>query len=816
VSLKVPAFMPKGQYSSSSDYPPLRSFVVQLFLVLAALSGVFMAGTIRQGATGIFLTVAGAAMVCLAPNRVVPWRYWILCGGLMLSASLSLLPQGWFYQPAWRVGLQEYQGLPPLLQVSLAPRETIYWMMLLAGALLTGLFSLGHPVRSGVKIYIALLGALGCATYALLAIYSKKTGWDYPFMPKNIFAPPDFGFFPNRNHTAAFLVTGAVLALGIVRTSWIEKRPLAFVLGAGVIATCSYALLFESTSRGGVVFLVAGMLVWLAMLGKGHRSSALVVSVLALGFLVAGIFFSTESQARDRVLEFFGVSSKVSESAEQKHGPAFSDFRSKIFRDAVKIVRDYPITGTGLGTFAYVAPFYVDASIDEAIPIHPESDWLMVACESGLLFLLCAFGLLVVLIQDMLPLRRSVTWPLRWAIISAALASILHAMVDVPIHRVELGWWILILAGLAFGNPAPTGTERNKSWWTQRLIFGAGGAGCLALGLLLIRSQWFGEVPFPPYRASIAINQMRQLAEKGLFLEAANLARSEIPLSPMSVGLYRELGYREIKSGGNPIVADAVFSAERALNPVSSRLAFDQGMLWLGDDPKRTAKLWVESMKRHLRIQKGGAYSNPEELFGRMLSHAHQHPEMLPILEECSRMTPGLWMVWIGSASPDNIEQAALNKEFVASLDAPSRQKFIQAWWNRGNKDALEKFLAENPDWEEAAWGLRVRQMLAKKEFQRAVEAAQKRYAIDLNLPTLRPEQLAQRNPPPGLAESVAYYISQSNHVSARRMIAESIRAKEVEGFRLQCALAIQVGDWLAAWEAMEGILSQSNRANLP
>jgi len=32
----------------------------------------------------------------------------------------------------------------------------------------------------------------------------------------------------------------------------------------------------------------------------------------------------------------------------------------------------------------------------------------------------------------------------------------------------------------------------------------------------------------------------------------------------------------------------------------------------------------------------------------------------------------------------------------------------------------------------------------------------------------------------------------------------------------LQCALAIQVADWPAAWKAMEGYLSRTNRANLP
>jgi hypothetical protein len=62
----------------------------------------------------------------------------------------------------------------------------------------------------------------------------------------------------------------------------------------------------------------------------------------------------------------------------------------------------------------------------------------------------------------------------------------------------------------------------------------------------------------------------------------------------------------------------------------------------------------------------------------------------------------------------------------------------------------------------------------------------------------------------------VAYYLGQQNHVTARRIIAESIQAKDAEGYRLQCALAVRVGDWPAAWKAMEGLLSRTNRSNLP
>lgn len=817
--------MPRSSHLSNRPYPPFRSALAQAVLIFAALAAVFLGGSIRQGSTGIFLTAAGAAMVLLAPNRAVPWRYWLLGAGLIACASMSLLPQAWFHAPAWRVGLNEYKGLPPLPLVSLAPRETLYWLMLLAGAVLTGLFSLGHPLRTDVKVYLALIGAVGVSAYAGLAIYAKSTGWEYPFAPKGNFTTPDFGFFPNRNHTAALLVTGAVLSLGVLREAWSGRRPMVFVLAGGSLAVCAYALLFESTSRGGVVFLGVGALAWVAMLGRGHLSMPLVISTAVVGMLVVGIFFATESPARTRVLELLGLyearsAENVKTPGTEPKGPAagsaLSDFRLKVFRDALRIIGDYPITGTGLGTYGYVSPFYVDASIGEAIPIHPESDWLMAAAESGVPFVMCLAALLFLLIRDNLPMRRGETWPLRWGIAAAALAAILHGLVDVPLHRVEIGWWVLVLAGLAFGNPSPTGTERNSSWLAQRLVFGAAGAGLLALGFLLIRSQWFGEVPFPPYRAKIVVDQMRQLAEAGRYDDAINLARSEIPLSPMAVGLYRELGFREIKKGGNPIVADAVFAAERALNPVSAQLALDQGWLWLRDDPMRTAELWVEAMKKHLRIQEGGGYAYPAEFYGRMLGQAREHPEMLKKLEECSRLSPELWLVWISHARGESYEEASRNPEFLAALDAPMRRRFLESWWNGGDREAMEAFLSANPNWEESAWSVRIRQMVARKEYQAAVEAVQKRYDIDLSLPELGESQLAADEPPMGLAESVAYYFTNGNPVSARRMIAESVMAKDAEGYRLQCALAVRSGDWESAWRAMESLLGATNRSGLP
>ena len=228
--------MASGQKNTS--YPPFRSALVQTSLVLGAMAAVFLAGSARQGATGIFFVFSGLAMIVFAPNRIVPLRYWLLCAGILAASALSLLPQAWFPTPEWRLALLQYQAFPTLPWISLAPRETIYWMALLVGALLTGLFSLGHPVRSGVKVYVALLGLLACAGYAALAIYAKTTGWEYPFFDKRGWSPPEFGFFPNRNHTAALLVTGSVLALGIIREAWSSRRPVVFLLAVASLGLC--------------------------------------------------------------------------------------------------------------------------------------------------------------------------------------------------------------------------------------------------------------------------------------------------------------------------------------------------------------------------------------------------------------------------------------------------------------------------------------------------------------------------------------------------------------------------------------------------
>ena len=800
------------------SHSPFRSIAVQGFLILGSMAAVFLAGTVRQGATGIFFLMAGTAMIFLAPNRLVPLRYWILSGGILVCASSSLLPQSWFSVPAWRLALQDFQVLPPLSLVTMVPRESGYWLIILASALLIGLFSIGHPLRSNVKIYLALLGTLGCGAYAGVALYAKMTGWEYPFFDKGMWAPPDFGFFPNRNHTASLLAMGSILALGVIREAWSTKKMGVFLLAGGALSLCVYSLLFHSTSRAGVVFLLVGAVIWVLTLGQRHRSIPLLVSSAAIAIALLIYFFTGDGGSKLRLLEMVGIQSKQVQvgSAEAAPPPAgesaFSDMRSKVFYDTARMIWDYPFTGTGLGSYAYVYPLYANKSIREAVALHPESDWLMIAAESGLPCLICVGLLLGFLLRDMRDLRGSTTWSLRWGIICGVLVGILHGLVDVPIHRVELGWWVLVLAGLAFGCPSAKRTERNSQWVVQRGIFAVGGGAVFILGVLLVGAQWFSLPPFPPYRAAAVLQEMRQLDFAQKTDDAINLARQEIPFSPMSRGLYRELSAYLLQNGGDPVEVDAIFDLERALNPVSAKLPHSQGNAWLARDPLRAAPLWGEALQKQVRIHNAGVYANVEEMFGNMLGAARSHPGLATALGVYARTSPATWLIWIARAPKGSIEEAAKDAEFLALLDPEGQRKFLTTWWNVGNRQAMADFIAANPSWAEAAWPIRVRQWIEKKDFQAAVLAAQERYVIDLSLPEPETSDDTSMN----LAETVSSLALRGNLVTARRMIQESIQAREPEGLRLQCILAMKANDWASAWKSMEAYLRETKRGNLP
>src|SRR6188474_2863862 len=263
--------------------------------MLGAAAAVFLAGGPHEANLGVYLVVAGLALVVCPPQARLTWKMWAVGAGLVLCASLALLPHDWFPNPEWRGRLID-AGVPLPRSITAAPEETCFWLAIFAIASSVALFALMHPVRSKTLVILASVMMAICAAYAGLALYAYRSGWEYPFAAD----PATFGFFHNRNHTATFLMTGCVAAPGVLLTAFRERHWLAGLMATMCLGVCLTGLIFFTTSRGGILSLLIGIALWLAGLGGAHRSRPLLISFAALFLGGLFLFLAPQSVVRHR------------------------------------------------------------------------------------------------------------------------------------------------------------------------------------------------------------------------------------------------------------------------------------------------------------------------------------------------------------------------------------------------------------------------------------------------------------------------------------------------------------------------------------
>ena len=798
--------------SETVRWPSSRfSTAAHLLLLLGATAGVFLAGMWDEGSIAAFLTVAGIALLVCPPRIQVDWKIWAAASALLLAASLALLPQSWFGAPAWRQQLLA-AGVPLPATISVTPRETLYWLAILGIALCGVIFALAHPLRARGQLAFSIGIVVICGLYASLAIYARQTGYEFPFAPD----PKEFGFFHNRNHTSTFLVTGCVVALGILGVAFRHRHWFAGSTAAVCLTICVAALIFFTQSRGGIVSLFAGTLLWIIGLGGAHRSKPLLISFATV--LLGGILllFSSAGVVSDRLVKLSGsvkerIVSATPDAATSDVAPL--DGRVPIFRDTVGLIRDHAITGIGLGNFRYVFPMYRARALLEHPVLHPESDWLMLAAETGLPGLLASFLAIGLLLRSIWPQRSHPYWPLRWAILCAAFSAALHGFVDVPAHRVALGWWILALAALGF-QAIPREPARPSRF--QHLAFLVAGLGAVALGVFLCRAQWFGGPASPPLAAYEAEVEIIELRVGGKMPEALEAARRSIAAFPLADFLHFQRG-ATLRRMGREMEADAAFRVQRTIDSISTNVATAQANLWLETDPERTGALWLEALERRARIDRNesGKLQDSLGLFRTFLTKSASVPALQTRLLDASRIDHIFALEWLDQAAPAlsaiEFPKLAGNAAFLAALTESQRLRFLTAWYRRGDRGQLFIWVAAQPDWQKTARPIALRRLADSGKFSEAIQTAGEQF--DFNLDLAEPggsEREMLATPPENPIAAFAYYWRIGNVVTARRILDEA-RADpahlDPEIWRISAAMSAKDGHWDTAWQQVESYL---------
>ncbi len=414
----------------------LRSAMELILLGLVCISP-WALGSVRPVFQFWLYVGLGGLLVLWALRILVEWRFrWAHCPvaiclvGLFLFGILQTLPlsSDWlewlspatakFYQdflPTHRETLVGGETIPevPLAgtTLSLYPGATKWFL-----SQLLAVFLLFAVVRNNIASWpslwrlglVVVVNATVMTLFGVVHYYTSAERMVYWVLRS---AGAVFGPYINRNHFAFYVNICIGLGVGLLLALWeaqtgkstrpgvnspqpfqrLEVREaLARVLNnphiLGVclmLATMMGGVVF-CQSRGGVVSRAAGALVGGLLLVKtSGRWTKLFLPLLMLALVLP-------------VVVWFGLEQVESRYSMVWKGDALQDDRWNIWSRTLSVAKDYPIWGTGYGTFRYVEPMARRLGDPDLVDYeHAHNDYVEAFVEGGIVRLLLSLLIIV-------------------------------------------------------------------------------------------------------------------------------------------------------------------------------------------------------------------------------------------------------------------------------------------------------------------------------------------------------------------------------------------------------------------------------------
>jgi O-antigen ligase len=338
-------------------------------------------------------------------------------------------------------------GFPRMkfMSLSIAPGATLREALFLAALVILGFLVVRTVVRGRrIRTIIAVLVASGVfqALYGLFELTRAE--------PRLLFYEKAFsldsvtGTFVNSNHLSGYLEMIVPLALGLA----VARMNL---MTFGIKDFREKLLLWTSEGFLGTVLILAGVVVMSIGILLSHSRSGLVV--LALSFF---LFFAFSVYAHSRTgfrqpwvgrtvrMTFLavvalalavGVGSTIRRFALDD---VLHENRPLYWANTLDIVGDFPLFGTGLGTYASAYGAYEKGTASEMTLRHAHNDYLEALAELGVVGSALLFGLILYI-----AVRAFLVWRVRrnaqarglalGGIVSLSGAAV-HAATDFNLH----------------------------------------------------------------------------------------------------------------------------------------------------------------------------------------------------------------------------------------------------------------------------------------------------------------------------------------------------------------------------------------------
>ena len=326
--------------------------------------------------------------------QVFPWPKFLI---------KILAPGTYTFQESFSYGFSKIK----FMSLSLVPSQTVKQGIELLAYFLLG-FLIVKTVRTRKQIMRIVYTLVGMGVFQ--AVYGfielSRENAHILFYKKVHYLGTLTGTFVNRNHLSGYLEMLIPLAIGLIIAQidvfslaglkWREKllrlsekgfyRNMLLTIGVIVMAM---AIIF-SRSRSGVFLVVFAFILFFGLAGL-YSGRIMYRQKWSEGFLkltfLAVIFISL----------YMGISATVERFALDK---VLAEGRPVVWANTVGISADYPLFGSGLGTFGSVYPAYEESWKSTSHFSHAHNDYLEYLSEVGWLgMVLLLGGILFVLVK---------------------------------------------------------------------------------------------------------------------------------------------------------------------------------------------------------------------------------------------------------------------------------------------------------------------------------------------------------------------------------------------------------------------------------
>jgi len=750
-----------------------------------AMVAAWLAVSGQPWALTLLIFAVGTLYLVAPPSLEIPKILLLLFTLLLFLAGTTFLPSNWFSasfrQPFLDQGIQLPETLSPQpwlsLEDGLLLLATIFW----AGCCLEG------KLTQAQREFLETGFVFGLGVVALNTILRETS--IYQELPRLV---REGGQFENRNQTGDLLLMGGIFSFSrglavLTRRRW---RALSWIFLTGLFMVATIL----NGSRAGVVLFGLGLLLLVvatqAIGRKKWDKGMLWIALVAVVGTAAFTVTSSQLHERFRLLV-----------AGNREG------RLPIYHDAVSMVSQTPWCGVGLGNFEGVFNVQRSESLRLAARcLHPDSDWLWLASELGVIGVILVAALVAWTFRIYLgktPFPR-----LTAASATVAVLFLIHTFFDVGGHRFGTAWSCLYLVGLGASRLNSTATFK-----VNHLVLRL--AGVFLVAVAALRYQSASAQPWMPTRASLAYVENISFPSAPM-VEQKELLERSLRWAPLDWSLYYQRAVMRMQSAQPENGSADDFNRALFLEQSSIDLPIAIGEVCRTADPVEMLEAWQELLKR--------AGSRREEYYQNLYGYPGLDVKSRLELAALAGDDPNLQVMAIINQQPAEfnwqLENFLTANPSLNGVAPALATKVFDRWAEVGNTEALFQEWPLHAEWLSVGWRGYARALAKAGRYKEAVALGLQQlpapHGPDFNSHQSTDELLRQYHASPQDAYvGIKLYFAQRSDgamesaLATLQEIAKLPKRPDYIAYLLAQSLA-SVGRDEAAWQALAPLIDKS------